>query len=147
MANSNNKRSFVVSDSDDGNDSDADFTPKNGKANPSAYEIIDDGESEAEEPKIATEMEGSVQKKVKVQKTSAAKQNSEGETFFELGPKKRLTVRSWQKNTLIDFREYYTDKGGESKPGKKGISLTTEQFQYILDHASEINRAIKSIQS
>jgi len=46
--------------------------------------------------------------------------------------------------TLIDIREYYTDKGGDSKPGKKGISLTEEQFQYVLDHASEIKKAIKA---
>lgn len=44
--------------------------------------------------------------------------------------------------TLIDIREHYNDQTGEAKPGKKGISLTEEQFQYILDHASEIKKAI-----
>ncbi|KAI8604455.1 transcriptional Coactivator p15-domain-containing protein [Dissophora ornata] len=73
-----------------------------------------------------------------------ARNDSDGQTFFELGSKKRLTIRSWQNMTLIDIREYYADKDGEAKPGKKGISLNKDQFQYILDHASEINDAIKA---
>ncbi|KAF9357757.1 Transcriptional coactivator, partial [Mortierella sp. AD094] len=59
-----------------------------------------------------------------------------------LGPKKRLTVRSWRKQTLIDIREFYCDQNGDSKPAKKGISLTKDQFQCILDNIDEIRKAI-----
>jgi len=45
---------------------------------------------------------------------------------------------------LIDIREYYQDKSGESKPGKKGISLTAEQFQAVMDFGPEIAQAIRS---
>ena len=32
---------------------------------------------------------------------------------------------------LVDIREYYSDAGGEDKPGKKGISLTAAQFSEL----------------
>lgn len=33
--------------------------------------------------------------------------------------KRRVTVREFKNNVLIDIREFYTDDSGESKPGKK----------------------------
>ncbi|KAF9959671.1 hypothetical protein BGZ65_000167 [Modicella reniformis] len=128
---SKNKRPFVAKDSDD--DADFELKPEDDLAGEEFEEI-----TEVPAPSAA--------KKVKVDKasTSVAQKNSEGDAYFELGPKKRLSIRLWQKNILIDIREYYHDKSGEAKPGKKGISLTKEQFQYILDHASEIKNAIKT---
>ncbi|KAF9147198.1 hypothetical protein BGX20_006718, partial [Mortierella sp. AD010] len=64
-----------------------------------------------------------------------------------LGSKKRLCVRSWRKQTLIDIREFYYDENGDPKPGKRGISLTKDQFQYIVDNIDEINKAIANFQS
>ncbi|KAI3643947.1 hypothetical protein MP228_010111 [Amoeboaphelidium protococcarum] len=57
--------------------------------------------------------------------------NDQGEYFFTIGNprhKKRVTVRRWKNSTLIDIREFYEDKDGDLKPGKKGISLTAEQW-------------------
>ena len=36
---------------------------------------------------------------------SAIKRNADGEAYFELGPKKRCTVRKWNNNVLVDIRE------------------------------------------
>ncbi|KAI0280983.1 transcriptional Coactivator p15-domain-containing protein, partial [Russula aff. rugulosa BPL654] len=46
--------------------------------------------------------------------------NSEGEMYLDLGRKKRVTVRSFKGNTLVDIREYY-GADGEEKPGKKAF--------------------------
>jgi hypothetical protein len=59
--------------------------------------------------------------------------NSDGESYFKLSGSKRLTVRKWKSQILIDIREFYQDKAGEWKPGKKGISLTLEQYQALKD--------------
>lgn len=59
--------------------------------------------------------------------------NSDGESYFKLSGSKRLTVRKWKSQILIDIREFYQDKAGEWRPGKKGISLTLEQYQALKD--------------
>ncbi len=43
-----------------------------------------------------------------------------------------LTVRKFKSVVLVDLREFYVDKADSvTKPGKKGISLTTEQWEAL----------------
>ncbi|KAG0265768.1 hypothetical protein BG011_004122 [Mortierella polycephala] len=123
MSDNKAKRPFVVKDSDD-DDSDADYKIKSEDESSSLK-----AENKEENPDSSSE---SSPKRAKVTK---------------IGPKKRLTVRSWRDTTLVDIREYYQDKDGEQKPGKKGISLSKDQFQFILNHASEISDAIHTVKS
>ena len=59
-------------------------------------------------------------------------ENENGEKYVELSHKKRLTVREYKGSVLIDIREYYEDrKTDEMKPGKKGISLTFDQYETL----------------
>jgi hypothetical protein len=51
---------------------------------------------------------------------------SSGETYFEIGKKKHVTMRFFKDQPLIDIQEHY-GANCEEKPGKKGISLTVEQ--------------------
>lgn len=79
----------------------------------------------------------------RVSDIDAAAQSSE-EVKFDLGGKKKCSVREFKGKTLVDLREYYEDKNtGEEKPGKKGISLSTEQWLALKDAADDIDEAVK----
>jgi len=61
-----------------------------------------------------------------------------------MSAKRRVTVRLFKKMTLIDIREFY-DQGGEMKPGKKGISLTKDQWTQVKELQESINSAIDEL--
>ncbi|KAF3010845.1 hypothetical protein E8E13_008922 [Curvularia kusanoi] len=46
--------------------------------------------------------------------------------------KRRVTVSDFKGATLISIREYWTNDAGELKPGKKGISLSVDQYNALL---------------
>ncbi|KAF8210304.1 transcriptional Coactivator p15-domain-containing protein [Mycena galopus ATCC 62051] len=72
--------------------------------------------------------------------------SSDGEKFINLGKNKRATVRSFKGTTLLDIREFYVDKeSGESKPGKKGISLTVEQWQELKQATKTLDQLIAEV--
>ncbi|KAI9569613.1 transcriptional Coactivator p15-domain-containing protein [Boletus coccyginus] len=56
--------------------------------------------------------------------------NAEGEKYVDLGKKKRAAVRSFKGLVFVDIREFYGAEGDE-KPGKKGISLSKEQWEAL----------------
>lgn len=58
------------------------------------------------------------------------KTNENGDTFFELSSDRRVTVNQWQGNTRVDIREFY-EREGKMLPGKKGLSLTLDQFNIL----------------
>ncbi len=61
------------------------------------------------------------------------------EIFYELGESKRVTVRVYSGKLLVDLREYYMDKSsGVMKPGKKGLSLSAEQWARLHEQATSI---------
>ncbi|KAI5448913.1 hypothetical protein NCC49_005766 [Naganishia albida] len=65
--------------------------------------------------------------------------NDQGERYIELSNKRRATVREFKGSTLIDLREYYTDKSGDDKPGAKGLSLTADQWQTLKNAIPQID--------
>ncbi|KAI6121669.1 transcriptional Coactivator p15-domain-containing protein [Pisolithus sp. B1] len=56
--------------------------------------------------------------------------NAEGENYVDLGKKKRATVRVFKGKVLVDIREYFGPDDDE-KPGRKGISLSPEQWDVL----------------
>ena len=54
----------------------------------------------------------------------------------------QVRISEFRGRKLIDIREYY-EKNGEMLPGKKGISLSVEQWKKLLQIADEVNRAIE----
>ena len=78
-------------------------------------------------------------------KTSTKSLNAE-ESSFELSGTRRVTVRKFRSSILIDIREYYEDKeSNEERPGKKGISLTKEQYEKLKELIPEIDTAVQNI--
>lgn len=93
-----------------------------------------------------SEFESTTQSQSSPAKTTAKSTNSDGEASFEISSKRRVTVRKFRSSILIDIREYYEDKAsGEDRPGKKGISLTKEQYEKLKELLPEIDKAVKNI--
>lgn len=49
---------------------------------------------------------------------SVAKTDDNGETYFELSGKRRVTVSSFKGKMMVSVREFY-EKDGQTLPGKK----------------------------
>jgi len=79
------------------------------------------------------------------QKSASNNSNPTGSSdpSWHLGRDKHVVVREFKGKTYIDIREYYVDKNTmETKPGKKGISLTCEQYQKLKSVIDEIDHAL-----
>jgi hypothetical protein len=62
---------------------------------------------------------------------------------FKLTDNRKVQVREFKKKLYVDIREFYT-KDGKSLPGKKGISLTKDQWETLLEHADEVTAIFES---
>lgn len=56
---------------------------------------------------------------------SSPKKTKDGELYWDLGAKKRLTLRSWKGRQLVDIREFY---GEDPLPGKKGLDYFSSVY-------------------
>lgn len=65
--------------------------------------------------------------------------NDEGDRFLRLSNNRRVTVRQFKGKTLVDIRETY-EKDGKALPGKKGISLSAEQFEKLKQSMGLVSR-------
>ncbi|XP_020234952.1 RNA polymerase II transcriptional coactivator KIWI [Cajanus cajan] len=59
----------------------------------------------------------------------------------EISKNRRVSVRNWQGRVVVDIREFYL-KDGKQMPGKKGISLTMDQWNVLRGHVEEIDKAV-----
>ncbi|KAG6336037.1 hypothetical protein ID866_3053 [Astraeus odoratus] len=64
--------------------------------------------------------------------------NTEDEKYLDLGKKKRATVRTFKGKVFLDIREFFGPDNDE-KPGKKGISLSQEQWNVLKNGVSVID--------
>ncbi|KAI0156845.1 ssDNA-binding transcriptional regulator [Xylariaceae sp. FL1272] len=77
-------------------------------------------------------------------KASDEGRDDDGNAFWQLAPMRRLTISTFKGKTLVNIREYWTDQSGEMKPGKKGISLTIEQYTAMVEALPAVNAELES---
>ncbi|KAI2776851.1 PC4-domain-containing protein [Daldinia loculata] len=82
-------------------------------------------------------------KSTKKAKTSDSGKDDEGNPFWSLGGTRRATISSFKGKTFVNIREYYTDASGDLKPGKKGITLSPEQYNKLLEAIPSINAELR----
>jgi hypothetical protein len=58
---------------------------------------------------------------------------------------KRVTVEPFKGKVLVHIREYYVDKDGQVKPGRKGIALNKQQWEKFYSYVKEINDEVQSL--
>ncbi|XP_022977898.1 RNA polymerase II transcriptional coactivator KIWI-like isoform X1 [Cucurbita maxima] len=59
----------------------------------------------------------------------------------EISKNRKVIVRNWQGKIVVDIREFYV-KDGKQMPGKKGISLSLDQWNVLRNHVDEIDKAV-----
>eukprot|EP00245_Coleochaete_scutata_P018673 TRINITY_DN9845_c0_g1_i1.p1 TRINITY_DN9845_c0_g1~~TRINITY_DN9845_c0_g1_i1.p1 ORF type:complete len:104 (+),score=39.69 TRINITY_DN9845_c0_g1_i1:62-373(+) len=78
-------------------------------------------------------------KRSKGKKASAV--DEDGTVVCELSKNRRVTVRSFKGTVFVDIREFY-EKNDVWLPGKKGISLTVDQWKALKKGIAEIDRLV-----
>nr|CCA26590.1 conserved hypothetical protein [Albugo laibachii Nc14] len=84
---------------------------------------------------------GSLVKRIKINDEISQQQD---EYSFSLSAKRNITVRKWRKATVVDIRELY-QVNGVDKYGKKGISLSLQQWQTLSKLAPTVDETIAMI--
>ncbi|KAJ3553705.1 hypothetical protein NM688_g3470 [Phlebia brevispora] len=108
--------------------------------------IKNDSDEEEDRPAKKKKPEStSSKKKAATEEAGAVLVDASGDKYVDLGKKKRATVRAFKGTTYVDIREFY-DAGGEEKPGKKGISLTQEQWNTLKTNMDIIDTLVAKVQ-
>nr|GEW79185.1 RNA polymerase II transcriptional coactivator KIWI-like isoform X1 [Tanacetum cinerariifolium] len=69
-------------------------------------------------------------------------EEEDGSIFVcEVSKNRKVSVRNWQGKVYVDIREFYL-KDGKQMPGKKGISLSMDQWKELRAHVDEIDKAL-----
>ncbi|KAK0640175.1 putative RNA polymerase II transcriptional coactivator [Lasiodiplodia hormozganensis] len=85
--------------------------------------------------------EGSAHKKAKKGQAKGKHVDDEGNPFWELSAKRRVTVSEFNGRPMVGVREYY-EKDGKQLPGKKGISLSLDQYNALMEVLPEVETAL-----
>ncbi|KAL1227044.1 RNA polymerase II transcriptional coactivator [Trichinella pseudospiralis] len=77
-------------------------------------------------------------------KKGKIEQPEESDEFkLDLGGRKFVHVNEFRGRKRVDIREYFQANDGQVRPTKKGISLSYEQFQLLLDSADKIKDKLR----
>ncbi|KAK4164822.1 RNA polymerase [Cladorrhinum sp. PSN259] len=70
--------------------------------------------------------------------------DAEGNNYWEIGTNRRIGSSKFKNTTLVNIREYYNTPDGEARPGKKGISLSLDQYNALLRAIPKLNEELRS---
>lgn len=62
--------------------------------------------------------------------------------LFQISATRKINVRLFGSNILVDIREYY-EKDGQCLPGKKGISLLPDQWEHLVQIIPELDMQLE----
>ncbi|MBA7492567.1 hypothetical protein ES702_03117 [subsurface metagenome] len=63
--------------------------------------------------------------------SQSAKTDTEGNLYWDISKARRVTLSDFRGKKMVGIREYY-EKDGQMLPGKKGISMTLEQYGVLV---------------
>ncbi|CAH1253271.1 activated RNA polymerase II transcriptional coactivator p15-like isoform X2 [Branchiostoma lanceolatum] len=102
--------------------------------------------SDSDDSDISDDEKAAKKRKLeKKKKQQAKREEDEGSDMIQLSNKRFISVREFKGKCLIDIREYY-DADGELKPGRKGISLSKDQWQKLKAAMEDIDEKIQAIE-
>jgi len=114
--------------------------------------IIDDSSSDSDSsgprdrnpPKKAKSEGTSTSSKSSGASGGGSKSKGSKDNTWPLDKNRSVTINEFRGKVLVDIREYYQDKDGDTKPGKRGISLSASQWQKLKEAIPEIDEALKN---
>lgn len=59
--------------------------------------------------------------------------DADGNSFFDIGRIRRVSLNIFKGKMMLNIREYYLDENNEMKPGKRGISLYEEEWKKLME--------------
>lgn len=67
------------------------------------------------------------------------------EDQIQLSKNRYVTVSEFHSKVRVDVREFYVTPDGERRPGKKGISLSLEEWTVLKDNFDKIDNIAKRL--
>ena len=62
---------------------------------------------------------------------------------LKIGNNRFVKITEFRNKLRVDIREYYFYGEGELKPGKRGISLSVDEWKKLIGHMDKINELIE----
>ncbi|OCL13580.1 PC4-domain-containing protein [Glonium stellatum] len=106
----------------------ATFTSKKRSASPAI-----DSDQESKSKKSKTEVHSA--------ERPTMKKDGDGNEYWEISRTRRVGISDFKGMALVNIREYY-EKDGEMQPGRKGISLSLDQYSNLISILPDIEKLL-----
>lgn len=64
---------------------------------------------------------------------------------IQLSKTRYVTVSEFRNKVRVDIREFYINNEGKPCPGKKGVSLSLEDWKKLTDNIDKIDKIVKRL--